>query len=142
MTVSPEKLAEMLAAATNPGVTEGPWRYLDIGEVWHAVEADDNHTPVAVTDHGDPTGEHIANCDPATIATLVTELQHRREAEAGTWTRDHLAEALATIDGVHLDGNAADVSHGAMDWEEYRRKADDVLALLSLAASPSSPARP
>jgi hypothetical protein len=94
VTVSPEKIAEMLAAAENPGVTPGPWNYLDIGEVWHAVEADDNHTPIAVTDHGDPTGEHIALCDPQTITAILNELvAARSQLDALTAARDEAVEA-------------------------------------------------
>lgn len=149
MTVSPEKIAAMIPVAERlsdekiaeiikgcEGVTPGPWEYLDIGEVWHAVEADDNHTPVAVTDHGDQTGEHIGRLDPQTILSALTELQHRRAAEAGaTWP--------PLVDLGRVLGFFASVIKSGEPWSETcQREYEAANAALQAvyAASPSSPA--
>lgn len=86
---------------------------------------------------GPPNPSHLArNVQPLYAAPTVSESITVASGvrEALTWTRDDLAEGLAQIDGVQLPTHSLNA-----DWRNYRERADDLLAHLSLSSA--SPAK-
>jgi hypothetical protein len=96
MRISDEKLGEIMAGCAE--ATEGPWT------AFHKSKYDEWHVSVPSPEGGmnlalffDGCGgpnprydsQHIANCDPTTVSSLVTELRELREA---------LRELLATCE--------------------------------------------
>jgi len=127
-TISDEKLAEIIKGCE--GVTPGPWMVRD-----HCVFTKEPGRCVARLDwhirdeRDDANAAHIARLDPQTVLSLLTELQRRREAEAGALKHalDRLELFLSTFGDM---GERYDTQADIEDWR----------AALSLAASPSSPA--
>lgn len=86
-TITDERLAEIINGCD--GVSPGPWSstIMEIGSDEAIVRS--AGFVVATTRIGEKPGryglnaDHIARLDPQTVRSLLTELQHRREAEAG-----------------------------------------------------------
>lgn len=138
MTVSPEKIAEMMAAAekATPGPRE---RHVIDASTYRYVE--DAEKAVA-RDQAD--ADFNALCDPQTITALLTELQHRREAEAGRgWVFFNPDSGTEYAESHPIESGEAD------DAEDIRKSThfeDFLIEQLreaharEVAASPSSPA--
>jgi hypothetical protein len=94
--------------------------------------------PVHMVAMEEPVAAHIARLDPQTVYSILTELQHRREAEAGT------PVAFRWLDG---EGHNAGWRYSDVDPRQDDREVEmsgahsvGVCEPLYLAASPSSPA--
>jgi hypothetical protein len=104
MTVSPEKIAEMLAAAEK--ATPGPWMTAG-GANSHVFDLrivrDLPEEPiVAFSDGADAA--HIANCDPQTITAILTELTTLRSQLSGITDETSSWQPIETApkDGAHF----------------------------------------
>jgi hypothetical protein len=158
MTVSPEKIAEMLAAAEK--ATPGPWEARTQAEWTTGYDffAGKDGAFCFPVDLEAEDAAHINNCDPQTITDLLTELQHRREAEAVTTvtTRAGACMWAEVVDGspfqwecYEADGRGEASNHVTIELMAATFALGTKLAIYepgffpeppALAASPSSPA--
>lgn len=131
--VSDERLAAIIKGCD--GVTLGPWMVRD-----HCVFTKEPGRCVARLDwhirdgRDDANAAHIARLDPQTVEALLTELQHRREAEAEAIER--CAKVADAYSDIWKRGRNPE------DAPEARVGAGREIAeaIRALAASPSSPA--
>jgi hypothetical protein len=101
--ISDERLAEMLAAAEK--ATPGPWEARTQAEWTTGYDffAGKDGAFCFPVDLEAEDAAHINNCDPASITAALTELQHRREAEAGILAQDVIDLVIAARMVVYED---------------------------------------
>lgn len=150
--ISDERLAEIIKGCE--GVTPGPWQRVEPGAESTLVECHNGticevqwNRPDVGNAHRDAA--HIARLDPQTVASLLTELQHRREAEAGSVSNALLNAVAHAIEGAYVRGvewceeNPNGGGYRFKAGSDYADKAfhdPDSELCKALAASPSYPA--
>jgi hypothetical protein len=128
--ITDEQIAMMLAAAEK--ATPGPWEARTQAEWTTGYDffAGKDGAFCFPVDLEAEDAAHINNCDPAAITAALTELQHRREAEATWHALDEEGYAELRVCGKRITTFAS--------WPAAEEAADRINS--ALAASPSSPA--
>ena len=140
MTVSNEKLAEMLAAAT--GVTPGPWHRHEAPGITSVRSPGFVICSVSYGRHGAASSHrdanHIANCDPQTITDILTELTTLRSQLSGMTEETSSAvaaerERCARV--AERDGSSHDATFSQQTAEWHARVNAEVRAADRIASA-------
>ena len=142
MTVSPEKIAEMLAAAEK--ATPGPWSITQQtgGEPYINAPYGDIAFVSIAWEMRDPELNYLVHLDPQTITDLLTELQSLRSQLSGMTeeTMGPVRESICT--GIVADELRKNVgfrllvtlAYSAKDYEQALPEAADVMAGIAVTA--------